>query len=144
MLEPTRGPSTCNSLKELYELANQLDIPADLLTESLYTALDFDKQYILFYLCPESRELYKVGVLVRLCFGLEDIYGYELVGFVVTGDCDQYKDLHVDKLTYVYMDNVKGKCVVIVNEKPKDLFVEGKYRWCYQLLNDIREVREYL
>jgi len=128
----------------LYELARQLNIPENLLAESLYTALDFDKPYVLFYPCPENRNLYKAGVLVRLCFGLEDIYGYELVGFVVAGDCDQYKELHIDKLAYVYVDSSKDKCVVIVSEKPKDLFVEGKYRWCYQLLNDMREVREYL
>lgn len=144
MLEPTRGPSACNNLKDLYELTNRLGIPADLLTESLYTALEFDKQYVLFYPCDQDGRIREVGILVRLCFDLEDIHGYELVGFAIAGNCNQYKGLHVEKLTYVYVDNVEGKCIIITNEEPENALVKGRYRWCYQLLDDMREVREYL
>ena len=144
MLEPTRGPSICNDLKALYELANRLDILADLLAESLYTALEFDKQYILFYPCNQDEKTRKVGLLIRLCFGLEDVHGYELVGFVIAGKCSQYKGLYLEKLAYVYVDNIEDKCIIITSEESENLFVKGKYRWCYQLLDDMREIREYL
>ncbi|HIC98284.1 MAG TPA: hypothetical protein EYP08_01090 [Pyrodictiaceae archaeon] len=147
MLEPTRGPTICDSLKSLYELADRLSIPEDLLAESIYTALDFDKRYILFYPCTQDKRIRKVGMLIRLCFDLEDVYGYELVGFVLVGNCNQYKELYIEKLAYVYMDNIEGKCIIITSEEREELrnlFAKGRYRWCYQLLDDMREVREYL